>query len=372
MSRTRYFARRILLAIPVLFFATSLVFVIIRTGPLDPLSAIVGQNANPSYIRDVAINIGIRQPGCQGSMDACRVPLWQQYIDFMSKLLTLDFYGQASQCTAPDGPLCSWVVSRQTPVGELIAATAPRTIWLGFWSVLIALLIGIPLGFYAGLNPNTFPDYIASFGGIVWRAMPNFWLGIILLGILGVSGPFGTFWVTLGEGIGISPGVLISLDLSFMKLGVLLSDPGQFTADLLGATKRILPAALVLGSASMGNEMRIGRTAVLETINSDYVETARAKGLPQRSIVWKHVFRNALIPLVPIITSEAFLLIGGSVIVEQIFRINGLGSIFFKAILGADMPLAGTIVFIFIVLLLTVNILQDFLYTIIDPRIGYE
>jgi len=141
---------------------------------------------------------------------------------------------------------------------------------------------------------------------------------------------------------------------------------------LIGATKQILPAALVLGSSSMGNEMRIGRTAVLETIHSNYVETARAKGLSQRSIVWKHVFRNALIPLVPIITAEAFLLIGGSVIVEYVFAINGLGQLFFTAATQGDLPLVGSLAFIFIVLTLSLNILQDLLYTIIDPRVGYE
>jgi peptide/nickel transport system permease protein len=122
----------------------------------------------------------------------------------------------------------------------------------------------------------------------------------------------------------------------------------------------------------MGNEMRIGRTAVLETIHSDYVETAKAKGLPPRSIVWKHVFRNALIPLVPIITAEAFVLIGGSVLVETIFAINGIGRLFFRAILNGDIPLVGSLTFFFIVLTLSLNIFQDFLYTVIDPRVGYE
>ncbi|ERH11344.1 MAG: ABC-type dipeptide/oligopeptide/nickel transport system, permease component [halophilic archaeon J07HB67] len=140
----------------------------------------------------------------------------------------------------------------------------------------------------------------------------------------------------------------------------------------LAAIKKILPAALVLGSASMGNEMRIGRTAVVETKNEQYVDFARAKGVSERSIVWKHVFRNALIPLVPIVTTEAFLLIGGSVLVESVFGINGMGKLFFDAAIQGDLPLVGSLMFVFILLLLVINIVQDVLYTLIDPRVGYE
>jgi peptide/nickel transport system permease protein len=140
----------------------------------------------------------------------------------------------------------------------------------------------------------------------------------------------------------------------------------------LAATKKVLPAALVLGSASMGNEMRIGRTAVLESINAKYVETAKMRGVPDRVIVWKHVFRNALIPLVPIITSEAFLLVGGSVLVELIFGINGLGYLFYRATVQGDIPLAASLMFVFIVVLVAVNITQDIVYTLIDPRVGYD
>ncbi len=364
MSRWSYFARRLVLAVPILLFATSITFLIIRAGPIDPAAAIVGPQGDPQAYQAVRDNLGLDEP------------IWQQYWQFMIDLFTLNL-GE------------SWVINPDTPVYEVIAERAPRTIWLGFWSVLVALFVGIPLGFYAGLNPNTLSDYTASFGGIVWRAMPNFWLAVILVNVLSQSGQLFTFGVPLGDGVcrlldGFlvhysdlagcqfrfawrnwlveTPNVVTSPDLGN------LSDPGE----LMVATKQILPAALVLGSASMGNEMRIGRTAVLETINSNYVETARAKGVTNRTLVWKHVFRNALIPLVPIITGEAFLLIGGSVIVESVFSINGLGKLFFDAARQGDLPLVGSLMFIFILLTLSINILQDFLYTVIDPRIGYE
>ena len=335
MSRWSYFARRLVMSIPVLLLGTTITFLIIFAGPLDPAAAILGPTGDPAAYNRIREQLGLNQP------------LWEQYFDFLIDLFTFNL-GQ------------SWVINPGSTAYELILIFAPRTIWLGFWSVLIAIFVGIPLGFYAGLNPNTWSDYLASFGGIIWRAMPNFWLAVILLSVLSQSEDlfFGFNWQTwLVNTNVVGPPPLNNL-----------TNPDN----LVAAIKKIAPAALVLGSASMGNEMRIGRTAVLETVNSNYVETAKAKGVPPRSLVWKHIFRNALIPLVPIITGEAFLLIGGSVLVETVFAINGLGYLFFQSAIQADLPLAASLMFIFILLVVGTNILQDFLYTLIDPRVGYD
>lgn len=322
----------------------SLMFILIRLGPIDPAAAIVGKN-NPQAIARIRRQLGLNQP------------LWQQYIDFMISLITFDL-GQ------------SWVISPGNTVYGLIWDYAPRTIWLGFWSVLIALFVGIPLGFYAGLNPNTLNDYFASFGGIVGRAMPNFWLGIMFIAFLSQTQEF--LWFSWAH-LGVNTKIVTAPNLFFLTHpGWILSHPGKAWTQFLIAFKSVIPAALVLGSASMGNEMRIGRTAVLETINSDYIETAKAKGVSAKKIVWKHVFRNSLIPLVPIITGEAVLLIGGSVIVEYVFSWRGIGVLFLSAITSGDIPLAGALMYMFVLLLVVTNIFQDFLYTIIDPRVGYD
>ncbi|NHX37530.1 MULTISPECIES: ABC transporter permease [Halolamina] len=334
MTRWRYFARRLVLSIPILIFGTTATFWIIRAGPIDPAAAIIGPDGDQQAYQRIRDQLGLDEP------------LWQQYIDYMVGMFTGDF-GQ------------SWVLNPDTSTIVLLQQYAPRTMWLGFWSVLIALFIGIPLGFYAGLNPNSWSDYVASFGGIVWRAMPNFWLAVILVSLLSQSQQlFGFSWQ---EWI-VNVNVVTAPPLDN------LGDPQE----LLRAIKWTLPAAIVLGSSSMGNEMRIGRTAVLETKNSNYVEAAKARGIPGRSLVWKHVFRNALVPLVPIITGEAFLLIGGSVLVETVFAINGLGYLFFDATINGDLPLVGTLMFVFILLIVIINIVQDLMYTLIDPRVGYE
>jgi peptide/nickel transport system permease protein len=322
------------LSVPILIFGTTATFWIIRAGPIDPAAAIIGPDGDQQAYQRIRDQLGLDEP------------LWEQYIDFMIGMFTGDF-GQ------------SWVLNPDTPATVMISQYAPRTIWLGFWSVLIALFIGIPLGFYAGLNSNSWSDYLASFGGIVWRAMPNFWLAVILVSLLSQSQQlFGFSW----QNWIVRTNVVTSPPLNN------LTDPETF----LIALKTTIPAALVLGSSSMGNEMRIGRTAILETKNSNYVEAAKARGIPGRSLVWKHIFRNALIPLVPIITGEAFLLIGGSVLVETVFAINGLGFLFFQATINGDLPLVGTLMFIFILLIVGLNIVQDLMYTLIDPRVGYE
>ncbi|MFB6253118.1 MAG: ABC transporter permease [Halobacteriaceae archaeon] len=352
MSRWTYFARRVVLSIPVIIFGTTITFLLIYAGPISPAAAIVGQAGSGRQIQRIRRRLGLNQP------------LWEQYIDFMTDMFLFNL-GQ------------SWVISFGTPATSVIWNYAPRTIWLGFWSILIALFIGIPLGFYAGLNPNRLSDYFASFGGIVWRAMPNFWLAVMFLAVLSQSQKFlfGFNWSSwLVETQIVTPPVLTFFNKplhAFTNPWEWWIHPGN-DGSFLAALKMIAPAALVLGSASMGNEMRIGRTAVLENINADYVDTAKAKGLHSRVIVWKHIFRNALIPLVPIITGEAFILIGGSVVVEIVFAINGLGYLFYQAIIQGDLPLVGTLMYIFILTLVGLNILQDFLYTLIDPRVGYE
>ncbi|MDY6817455.1 MAG: ABC transporter permease [Halobacteriales archaeon] len=336
MSRWRYFLQRVALSLPVLVFGTTVTFLSIRVGPVDPVAAILGSPTNAAERQEyerIKEQLGLNEP------------LWEQYIDFMTDLLTLDL-GQ------------SWVVAPNTGTVDLIMTYAPRTIWLGFWAVLIAIFVGIPLGFYAGSRANTGADYTASILGIVWRAMPNFWLAVILVSVLSQSSEFiGISWQHLG------PDVTVTGAPNLKQL----EDPAVFVS----ATKKVLPAAVVLGSASMGNEMRIGRTAVIETISENYVEAARAKGVSEQRLLWKHIFRNALIPLVPIITGEAFVLIGGSVLVETVFGINGMGWLFYRASIQGDLPLIGSLMFVFIALIVTVNILQDLLYVLIDPRIGY-
>lgn len=353
MSRWSYFFKRLLLSIPVLFLVMTFIFVMLRMGPIDPVAARLGPEAAGADAARMRENLGLNEP------------LWEQYLDFIWSLLTMDL-GK------------SWVVRAEQDITDIIVASGPPTLWLGFWAILLPIFIGIPLGLYAGLNPNTRGDYLATIGAILWQSMPNFWLAIMVIAVLRQThggGFMGFDWYTFGPNLESMTG---TPDLNFVSsggteiLGVIPSPVAINWGEMASDIKFILPGALVLGSASMAAEARIGRTAVLENINSNYVETARAKGLKERAIIWKHVFRNALIPLVPVITSEAYILIGGSVIIEFLFNINGLGNIFFRAMTQGDLPLAGGLLFFYTVIIIGMNVFQDFLYTLIDPRVGYE
>jgi peptide/nickel transport system permease protein len=337
MNRFVYLLKRVLLAIPVLWLGTTATFVIIRLGPLNPAAAIVGpiNSAQAQERLDrIEEQLGLNDP------------IHVQYVEYMTDLITFDL-GQ------------SWVLYPGQDTVALLAQFGPRTIWLGLWAVLLPIFVGIPLGIYAGLNANTNRDYAASITGIVWRAMPNFWLAVILLALLSQTNTlfFGRGW----ESFLVHTELIGPPDLSNL-----------WTVDgFVTATKQILPPAFVLGSASMGNELRLSRTAVLEIITEDFVDTARAVGVSRRRLIGKHVLRNAMIPLIPVITSEAYLLVGGSVLVEVVFGINGIGTLFYEAMTSGDLPLAGSLMFIFILLTVLINIVQDLLYTLIDPRIGY-
>jgi len=359
MRRLIYLFKRLLLGVPVVVFGVTTSFVILYVGPLDPVLSILGQDATPADARRLRLQLGLIYPNGQP------VPLWDQYFMVVSDLVTFDF-GQ------------SWSINRGVSVTEVITGRLPATLWLGWWSVVIALLFGIPIGLYAGLRANTLRDYFASGGGIVWRAMPNFWLAVMISGVLSAGGALSWYpdFITETPVVGTPGSVrnLFTVHDPFGGVPVLdvLVVPVPNIFEMGVAFKWILPAALVLGSASMGNEIRIGRTAVLESINSKYVETAKAKGLSTRTIIAKHVGRNAVVPLLPVIMGEFYLLIGGALLVEKVFAINGLGNLFFRAVLDADIPVVMALVYIFVLIQVLFNITQDLLYTFIDPRIALD
>ena len=359
MNRALYVLKRLILGIPVLWIGLTVTFLVLYLGPLDPVLSILGKDADPSAVYQLKVQLDLIYPSGE------QVPLWIQYKRFMLDTITFN-WGD------------SWTIVRERAVSAIILNRMPPTIWLGFWSVVIAVGVGVPVGLYAGLNANTWGDYFASSGGIVWRAMPNFWLAVMLAGLISSGGFLGWYrgFLIPTAVIGTSSAVgnlFTTIDLFTGVPGLeLLFIPVPNLYAMAKAFKWILPAALVLGSASMGNEIRIGRTAVLESINAKYIETAKAKGLSSWTIITKHVGRNAVLPLLPVIMGEFYLLIGGSVLIEQVFAIQGLGNLFLRAALNADIPVIMALVYIFILIQIVFNITQDVIYTFIDPRIELD
>ncbi|MEF8893561.1 ABC transporter permease, partial [Halodesulfurarchaeum sp.] len=169
MNRLLYLFKRLALGVPVMLFGLTIAFMVMYLGPIDPVLTILGRDAEPMAAEQLRIQLGLIYP------DGTPVPLWDQYRKVLQDLITFNF-GQ------------SWTIQRGTGVGELLIGRMPATVWMGFWSVVIALLFGIPIGLFAGLRANTWSDYFASGFGIIWRAMPNFWLAVMIAGILSAGG----------------------------------------------------------------------------------------------------------------------------------------------------------------------------------------
>ncbi len=218
------------------------------------------------------------------------------------------------------------------PVISLLIDRAPETITLALMSVSVTILISIPLGILAALNPNSLIDRIALGIAVTAQAVPNFWLGLIMILIFALAIP-------------IFP---VSGDKTFFHF--------------------VLPS-IVLGASSVPAVMRLMRTGLLDVINADFIRTARSSGFYGWRLIFNHALRNALLPVVSVLAVQLGNKFGGSVITESVFAINGLGRLALESILGADIPTVQILVFVFAIIFLFFNLLADILNAYLDPRL---
>ena len=218
------------------------------------------------------------------------------------------------------------------PVISLLVDRAPETITLALMSVSVTILISIPLGIMAALNPNSLIDRIALGIAVTAQAVPNFWLGLIMILIFALAFP-------------IFP---VSGDKTLFHF--------------------VLPS-IVLGASSVPAVMRLMRTGLLDVINADYIRTARSSGFYGWRLIFNHALRNALLPVVSVLAVQLGNKFGGSVITESVFAINGLGRLALESILGADIPTVQILVFVFAIIFLLFNLLADILNAYLDPRL---
>ncbi len=271
----------------------------------DPAEAIAGPDAPQATIEQIRKQYGFDRP-------------WPiRYGEWLGGIARGDF-GQS--------------FLRRQPVVELIAQHAPVTIKLAFSALLVTILVAIPLGVVAALRSNTFVDRAALSFAVAAQALPSFWLGLVLIVIFAVTFP-------------ILP---VSGDTSWQHF--------------------VLPA-LVLGLASVPAVMRLTRTGLLDVMASDYIRTARAKGFFGARLIVRHALRNALLPVVGVLAVQLGHKLGGSVIVESVFALNGLGRLALEAIVGSDIPTLQMLVFVFALTFVVLTLLADLLNAWLDPRI---
>jgi peptide/nickel transport system permease protein len=314
---TQYLLRRLFYFLPVVVLVTVVVFVITMLLPGDPALAFLGEgNINDKVAYEaMREELGLDRP----------VPV--QYAMWVSR--------------AVQGDLGRSVRTRE-PVLQALAARLPVTLQLASMALVIALMIAIPVGIISATRPNSRLDTASTMVAIGGVALPEFWLGIILIYIFAV-------WLNVLPPSGYIPP----------------------SADLLGSLKSMLLPALALGMALNAVTMRQIRSSLIEVLQQDYVLVARAKGLAQRRLVQRHALKNALIPVVTVIGLQAGRLFGGSVVVETIFALPGMGRLAADSIFFRDFPMLQGVVLVLALAVLTFNLLTDVVYAYLDPRIRY-
>ena len=331
----RYLLGRITATIPVLVLISLLVFLLIHAAPGDPADLLLSDEASPADIAEARRRWGLDQP------------IYIQYLRFLANIASGDL-GMSFRYS--------------DPVLELIGQRLPATIELAVVSLLIAIVFGIPLGVWAGAKPNSWADNLGSMFGFFGISMPSFWLGIML--ILVVSGYFNWLPSSGRSTYGVAQGS----ESGFYIFSSLLSGNTKAAWD---GIKYIIMPAIALGTGMMGLVMRVTRSSVLEIMSEDYVRTARAKGLGESRVLWKHVLRNALVPVITVVGLELGTLLSGSIIVETVFAWPGSGSLLIAAIQSRDYPLITGTVLTYTVAFVLINFAIDIIYGWIDPRIRF-
>lgn len=338
-SLPRYILQRALLVIPMMWILLTLVFLLLRVAPGDPVTAAVGGKLDPTVIAARRASLGLDRP------------LYVQYFEYLGQVLRLDF-GKA--------------ISDNRPVLDIVRDQGGATLTLTIGAFLFALLIGIPLGRLAGRHRDSAGDVAIRLFGIFTYAAPIFFVGLLVQ--MFVARPLGL----PTSGIA-SPRVQFTIG-SNAKTHVLLIDAilagdGSATWDIL--VHHLLPC-LTLGLLVCGVFIRLVRVNVLQTLQSDYVEAARARGIPERKVMRDHAFRNALVPVVTVVGLQAAMLLGGAVLTENTFNWPGLGTQLVHYIQALDYPAVQGLVTFFAAIVVVVSLVVDVINALIDPRVRYR
>ncbi|CTQ48044.1 ABC transporter permease [Jannaschia donghaensis] len=308
-----FFLRRVAVAIPTLLLISVFVFALQKLLPGDPLLVLAGEERDPEVLEFLREKYRLNDP----------IPV--QYLTWVGNAL--------------QGDLGTSFRTNQ-PVTELIAQKLPVTLQLALMSLIFAVLIGIPAGILSAYRKGTITDYVANVVALSGLSIPNFWLGIMLILLVSVK------WQLLPASGYVPPG-----------------------DDFWLSMKTMLMPAFVLGTALAATLMRHTRSAMLGVLTSDYVRTARAKGLSERKVVLKHAFRNALTPIVTLTALLFGELIAGAVLTEQIFTIPGFGKLVVDAVFNRDYAVVQGIVLVTAVGFIVMNLLADMAYFLLNPRL---
>jgi peptide/nickel transport system permease protein len=322
--------------IPVLIGMTIIVFSIIHAIPGDPAETILGQKATEQSKQALREQLGLDKP-------------WlQQYFNYMGDLV--------------QGDLGTSIRTR-TPIAEEIMPYLAATLELTAASMLFATIVGVNAGILSAWRQNSWFDYIAMIIALIGVSMPIFWLGLMEQLFFALK----LHWLpSIGRMDQRNP--VESITNLYVIDTILAGDWGQ----LWTVIKHLILPSIALGTIPMAIIARMTRSSMLEVMNSDYIRTAKAKGLSQFLVVYKHALKNALIPVLTVVGLQTGALLGGAVLTETIFAWPGVGRYIFEAISSRDYPVIQTGILIIAFIFVFINLLVDLLYAVIDPRINYK
>jgi peptide/nickel transport system permease protein len=312
----RYVLRRVAAFVATLFFVSILVFVVIRILPGDPALVIMGTEGSPEAAERLREAMGLNRP------------LVVQYADWLGRAVRGDL---------------GTSIQYDVPVGRLIASRLPVTLPLMALAALFMTVAALPLGIYAATRHRRLGDYLTMIVSQVGIAVPSFWAGLLLI-------------------------LLFSVRLGWVQSGGFAGwDDGAWPA-----LRSLLLPAIALGFFQAAVLVRATRSAVLDVLREDYVRTARAKGVRETLVVVKHTFRNAMIPVVTVAGLQLGQLIAGSIILESVFALPGLGRLALGAITARDLPVVQGVTLFVASCIVAINFAVDLVYVLLDPRIRYD
>jgi len=312
----QYLIRRTFGALVVMFAVATLVFIMLRLVPGDPIAAMLYDVGDPAAIEEIRRNLGLDRP------------IYVQYGIWLGNALQGDFGNS--------------IYGSRVEVSRLLLEALPRTLSIASISFVVAIVIAIPAGLIAATRRNTGADYAVTLIAFIGLSMPDFWLAILLIIVFAAN----LHWL---PAIGYVP-----LSEGFWPW----------------FSHLILPS-IAVGTAFSAIVARMIRSSMLEVLNMDYMRVARSKGLSEMTLVWSHAFPNALIPVVTVIGIAFALLMSGAVVVENVFAIKGLGRLLIQGILNRDYPVVQGAILVVSAIFVFSNLLVDVLYSFIDPRIRY-
>ncbi|MHB1170265.1 MAG: ABC transporter permease [Longimicrobiales bacterium] len=324
-----FILRRVLGAIPLLLGIATLVFFVLNLAPGDPAAAYMNPNMPPEIIEQLRVNLGLDQP------------VHIRYVKWMASFFTGDW---------------GYSFAQSRPVLAILLDALPNTLVLAGISLVLVFLIGIVVGVFQAVKQNTVTDSSLSVIGLFFYSMPSFWLGLMLMLVFSLKA---SEW---GWPISLPPTGVTSVDYDFMTAGEQIRDR---------IAHLVLPVATLTLALAAG-VARYTRGQMLEVVRQDYIRTARAKGLPERTVIFKHALRNSLIPVITLLGLNLPYLFSGAVFIEYIFAWPGMGRVIVDAIYQRDYPLVMATSFLFAVIVVIGNLIADVLYAVADPRIRYD